>query len=160
MAGRKQLDPEVANMSLLEIVSWLGLGGIAVMSIVQIAPIKIDPWTWIARHIGRAINGEVMQSVNALASDVQELKDQRARDQEERKKDNAETRRTRILRFSDELRQNVRHSEESFNQVLEDIDSYRGYCADHPRYANTKAETAIRRIKEVYQKCLGDNSFL
>lgn len=130
------------------------------MSIVQIAPIRIDPWTWIAKHLGRAINGELKQSVDDLRKDVVALQEQRKFDQEEWEKDKIETRRTRILRFSDELRQDIHHSEESFNQVLEDIDAYQDYCSDHPRYPNTKAETAIRRIKEVYQKCLNDNSFL
>ena len=36
--------------------------------------------------------------------------------------------RIRILRFSDELRRGVNHSEESFNNVLEDIDNYTEYC--------------------------------
>lgn len=147
-------------MSLLEILSWMGIGGIAIMSMVQIAPIKIDPWTWIAKHIGRAINGELKQSVDNLRQDVAVLQEQRKSDLEERERDKIETRRTRILRFSDELRQGLHHSEESFNQVLEDIDEYLDYCDDHPKYPNTKAETAIGRIKEVYQKCIRENSFL
>lgn len=137
-------------------------GGIVlvILTIIQIAPIRIDPWTWLAKRFGRAINGEVIESVDTLRTDIQHLKDQREQDREEMQKDKAEARRTRILRFSDELRQDIRHSEESFNQVLEDIDAYTDYCADHPKYPNTKAETAIRRIKEVYHTCIKENSFL
>lgn len=63
--------------------------------------------------------------------------------------------RTRILRFSDELRRNIHHSEESFNNVLEDIDYYVAYCNEHSDvYINSKADAAIRNIKDIYNLCI------
>ena len=70
--------------------------------------------------------------------------------------------RIRILRFSDELRRGVNHSEESFNNVLEDIDNYTEYCVEHEDvYINSKADAAIRNIKSVHDRCIrGDLKFL
>ena len=68
--------------------------------------------------------------------------------------------RARILTFNDELRRGVLHSEEHFNDCLDDIDHYEQYCNSHPDYPNNKAQAAIRHINEVYDKCLRENSFL
>ena len=70
--------------------------------------------------------------------------------------------RIRILRFSDELRRGVNHSEESFNNVLEDIDNYTEYCVEHEDvYINSKAYAAIRNIKSVHDRCIrGELKFL
>lgn len=63
--------------------------------------------------------------------------------------------RTRILRFSDEIRRDVKHSEESFNNILEDIDYYVTYCEQHKDvYINSKADAAIKNVKDVYNLCI------
>lgn len=68
--------------------------------------------------------------------------------------------RARILTFNDELRRGVLHSEEHFTDCLDDIDHYESYCRDNPDYPNNKAQAAIRHIKEVYDKCIRENTFL
>lgn len=68
--------------------------------------------------------------------------------------------RRRILNFDGELRREVPHTEEQFNNVLEDIDFYKRYCQDHPKYQNTKAVAAIGHTEEVYADHLKDNDFL
>lgn len=74
--------------------------------------------------------------------------------------DRATNARIRILRFSDEVRHNVRHSKESFDQVNLDIDTYNRYCETHPNYKNNRAVMAIANIERVYAQCLIDNDFL
>lgn len=68
--------------------------------------------------------------------------------------------RYRILRFDDELRHDLKHSHEHFDQILEDIDSYEKYCRDNPEFPNSKAKKAIENIKEVYDLCADENKFL
>ena len=65
-----------------------------------------------------------------------------------------------ILSFSDETMRKVRHSKESFDQALEDIDTYESYCDDHPKFENNKTVLATKRIKEVYEKCVEEGDFL
>ena len=57
---------EVMIMSLKDI--FLNGGGILLilMTLVQIAPIKINPWSAIAKLIGRAINGEVLKKLDSV----------------------------------------------------------------------------------------------
>lgn len=61
-------------MTIREMI--LGGGGavLVLMTIVQLTPIKIDPWTALARAIGRAINGEVLEQVGRLEQEVQRVR--------------------------------------------------------------------------------------
>ena len=76
---------------------------------------------------------------------------------EEREAKNA---RIRILRFGDECRFDVKHSQEHFEQIIEDVDAYETFCADHPDFKNNKAALTIQIIKETYQRRLLNNDFL
>lgn len=62
--------------------------------------------------------------------------------------------RTHILRFSDELRNGVEHSNEYFRQQLDDCDTYNKYCETHPNFKNSYTETADEYIKETYNRLL------
>ena len=143
-------------MSLEDIKQIAMYGGgvvLILMTIIQIAPIKINPWSWLGKIIGRAINAEVIEKVDRLSADVKANKD--IDDQEW-----AELRRTHILRFGDEIRLGVSHSEEHFNQILLDIHQYNKYCDEHRSYKNDKAIATIDLIKQTYSKCLSENRFL
>jgi hypothetical protein len=65
--------------------------------------------------------------------------------------------RTHILRFNDELRNGVKHSEEYFRQQILDIDTYDRYCAEHPDFANGLTVMASEHIKNEYKRLFLDN---
>lgn len=71
----------------------------------------------------------------------------------------AETFRTRILRFNREIKRGIHHDEEEFNDCLVAIDGYEKFCKDNPNYPNNKAVMAIKNVKEVYQKAYQKNDF-
>lgn len=75
-------------------------------------------------------------------------------------KENADNARRNILSFDDELRRGMDHSEESYNQILEDVNYYSRYCKSHPEYENNKASNAIRHINDVYQRVKAENKFI
>lgn len=141
----------------LETIKQIGLYGggalLVLMTIVQITPIKVNPWSWLGRTIGRAINGEVLEKVDTLTKNVAKNK---ADDDEQW----VLLSRSHILRFGDELRHGVPHSQEHFDQILLDISKYERYCNDHPEFPNGKAVATIKQIKKTYQKCLDENNFL
>lgn len=138
------------------VISAVITGFIAVLggaTILQVAPIKINPWTWIARAIGRAINAELINEVDGMKKEIQAVKT--ATQEHE-----AKSARVRILRFGDEILHNVKHSQEHFNQVLLDITEYEEYCEKHPEFRNNVTGITTKRIKATYEKCLEENSFL
>ena len=143
------MDLEAIKQGLL-----YGGGGLFIlMTLVQISPIKIDPWTWIFRAIGKLLNGEVLEKVDALSKDVQKNKE----DDDEQW---ALLSRSHILRFGDELLHGISHSKEHFDQILVDITKYENYCESHPRFLNDIANATIKHIRDTYQKCLDENNFL
>ena len=62
--------------------------------------------------------------------------------------------RTHILRFDDELLNDVKHSKEYFSQTLQDIDVYEAFCMDHPSFKNSFATAAINHILKTYGELL------
>lgn len=111
---------------------------IFIMSIIQIAPIKFDPWTLLGRFIGKFLG------ITELREEIQKIK----ADMDQNK---AVECRVRILRFGDELRQgNIKHSKESFDQVLDDIANYDKYCAENKDFANGRTVATTKIINEVY----------
>lgn len=126
---------------------------LAGLTLIQIAPIQINPWSFVAKKIGRAINGEIITKVDRLSDDITSLR----AECDEREADSC---RTRILRFNDELSHDVTHSKEHFDQTLLDITKYETYCNSHPGYKNNIAALAIDRIKQTYIKCEKDSTFL
>lgn len=64
--------------------------------------------------------------------------------------------RTHILRFSDELKNGVEHSQEYFHQQLDDCDVYDDFCYKHPSFKNSYAEKAKKHIMDTYEQLLKD----
>ena len=140
-------------MSIQEIL--LGGGGVLlfVMSVVQIAPIEIKPWSAIARAFGRAINAEVLRDLKTVKQDLTDhIRIDGERDADEH--------RARILRFNNELLRDIPHTKEEFIDVLADIDFYERYCRDHENYKNNRAVHAIANISRVYDDRLREHDFL
>ena len=136
-------------MSIKDIV--LNGGGVLLilLTIIQIAPIKVNPWSAIARLLGKAINADVLKKLDDVESEAKETQktlDEHIRMDDER---NADSHRQRILQFNNELLRNIPHTEEDFIEVLGEIDFYEDYCKTHPEYKNNRATHAIAHIGKV-----------
>ena len=123
------------------------------MTLIQIAPIKINPWSWIASKIGRAINADLLKSVGEINKELASIKKDMARAE-------AINARSRILRFGDECLHNGKHTKEHFDNILRDITNYDHYCAEHPEFENNVTKMTAQRLEEIYHRCLTDNDFL
>lgn len=140
---------------------WLaGVGTVALTTIVQKLSNKFKPWSWLAEQFGNAINKTTLEKLDKLESKVAELEKRDNQQDEEREKEKALSARRRILRFADECRRQEKHSEEYFNNILEDISMYKDYCDTHPMFENEKAIIAIQVIDETYKRRLDKNDFL
>lgn len=100
---------------------------------------------------------DIQESMNSQIRALSEKMDKLSKSSDE---DMAYTWRYRILRFDDEIRHKIRHSKEHFDQILEDIDKYEKYCRENPDFPNNKAVFAVRNIRETYDKCGDEGTFL
>lgn len=140
-------------MDLKEI--FMGGGGVLVvlLTLVQIAPVKVNPWSAIAKAVGRAVNADVAKELCEIKKKLDDhvtMDDRRT----------ADGHRTRILHFNNELLRSIDHTEEEFNEVLAEIDAYEEYCEEHLEYPNNRAVLAIENIRSNYKERLQKHDFL
>ena len=140
-------------MTLKEILLGGGGGLVLLLTLIQIAPIKVNPWTAIAKAIGRAINADVLDEIEAMRS---RLDDHIQADAEGK----ADERRTRILHFNNELIRDIPHTKEEFIDIMADIDVYEAFCRQNPDYKNNRASHAIANIGRAYDERLRKHDFL
>lgn len=144
---------------LESIVQW-GLIGIAtLMTVIEVSPIKINPWS----AIGRIVNSAVLDEIKSLKSEhvagMNDVNDKIADLRNCLEESEAKAARMRIQRFADEMYIDVRHSREHFDLILMDITAYNNYCEQHPGFINEKTRVAQDVITEAYEKCIRERSF-
>lgn len=93
---------------------------------------------------------EVLGAIQQIKKELKELKEDTGRQ-------SAVLARTHILRFADELYNNVRHSKEYFDQTLDDIKTYEEYCKQNSDFANGRTEVAAKYIKSEYERLLKEH---
>lgn len=114
---------------------------IILLSAVEIAPIKVSPWSWAGGLIGKLLGIKaVSDKVDALEKKVDE--------------NQATTMRVRILRFENELQENRIHSKDSWDQVMDDISRYELYTESHPEFRNSITVASVKHIKNKYEDLL------
>ena len=140
-------------MTIQEIL--LGGGGLAfaLLSLVEVAPVKWNPWSALAKAVGRAINADLLKEL----ADTRATLEKHIRLDDER---NADAHRAKILAFNTELLRGIDHTREDFIEVLAEIDQYESYCRAHPEYKNNRAKHAIANIGRVYDDRLAKHDFL
>ena len=134
-----------------------GSGGLvaAVMAMIEISPIKINPWSRIAKTIGNAMNAGVMDEIKQVKTAQEETRkklDDHIEESEERKADNYKS---RVLRFNNELVRGLGHTEEDYNEILDIIWKYENYCKTHDKMPH-----AIKNVERMYDEMLKTNGFL
>lgn len=132
------------------------LGGaafiIVLFALIKVKPLEISIWSWIARKLGRALNGETNDRLDALEKTlITHLKEEEV--------DKILQIRMHILRFADEEYENVRHSKDHYEEILDQIVKYNNYCAEHPEFENGKTEPSAEIIKRKYEEKLLSHAF-
>ena len=84
---------------------------------------------------------EIIDTMQDIRNEVREIKKEASRSDAVRS-------RTSILRFQDELYNNVTHSREYYDQVLDDIETYEKYCRENPDFQNGRTKAASQYIRE------------
>lgn len=132
----------------MSINELLGTGGgvlVLILCLIQISPIKLNPWSAIAKALGRAINGEMIGELKTVAARVDQNEIDRLR--------------WEILEFSNSCQQGRRHTKEEFDHI---IDMHQKYERILKRTdgQNGQVSLAYTYIIELYHRCQQEHDFL
>lgn len=137
----------------MDILNWCIGGFVALTVLLESCTDSLKFWTWLLRKIGGVMNKPLEDKLDAMETKL----DKHIKDDTE---DSMRRARVMILSFAADSRRGVLHTEEQFNNVLLAIDDYEAYCAEHKDFKNNQGIASIAYIKEIYAKCLEENSFL
>lgn len=117
---------------------------IFLLSLIQITPLKLNPWDSILRWVGRRINGELEDKVGSLEGKVEDVR----RDCEERAISDM---RWHILNFAYTCRNSEDHTKEQWHHVLDQAKKYELYIEEH-ELDNGVIEEDTKYIRELYNR--------
>ncbi len=143
-------------MELLEIVEHINGGalmGVAIilLTLVQISPIKINPWDSFSEWLGKCLTAEVRDDIKTLGERVDALQDDFSSFRVD------EMRQT-ILTFARECRAGTEHSHEEWAHVLNVSARYEAYCASH-NISNGEVTADSTYIHNLYQNLSETHKF-
>lgn len=145
------IEISVGDVATLGVVAF-----IAATVLIEISPLKINPWSML----GRLMNADIMKKVETVEVKLDGIQKEVETVKAKTEESEAKAARVRILRFADELYQGQKHSQEHFDTILLDITEYDKYCDSHPGFKNEKTRMAETQVRETYEACFRDRTFL
>ena len=133
---------------------------VGILTLIQITPIRINPWSAIGKWIGRFFTHDLIRNIMELNKTVQAYSVKLSNLEHKLDEHNAIESRIRIIRFGDEISHNILHSKNHYDQILTDITSYEKYCNENKNFKNDITGTTIEIIKKKYQEHSLNKSFL
>lgn len=151
----------------------LGWGAFVIFLIsvfVDVSKIKLDPWKRVLRGISSVFNAELMTSQKELQTKMdrtcetfQSKHDELAEQIRNLKMESLvwqkRTTRRKIIEFADECRRGVRHSQQMFLNVFDDISEYESLCRNTGD-PNHVVDESVAYIHETYHNRLTKNDFV
>lgn len=154
-------------MTVYEILFGGSGAALLLLTCVELAPIKLNPWSKLAENIGKAFNKPALDKITSVEHQLKKTNEELAKTNKKLdghmandELQKAEDARAAALRFNNELLRNIPHTREEFFEVLQKIDIYEDYCAAHKDYENNRAAHAIANINRVYDERLAKHDFL
>lgn len=132
---------------------------IGAITLIQIAPIKLDPWGAMVRAVKNFLVGGIEKKLNEIGTKVGSLETKVVSLENQIEEDKALHARAHILRFADGLYNGKKHTKEYFDDMLSDIDDYEAYCRAHPDFKNNKTVMSVKLIRSAYQKAIENHDF-
>ena len=146
--GGEKMQEQVVRWITNNIVTIL----VALSVVIQIAPIKINPWSTILKWIGKIIIGDLDKTVTNINSTLTKLE----KDVTENEKDRI---RWEILDFANSCRNGRRHTKDEFQHIIALNDKYKALLAK-TNDKNGVFEMEYAYIKNLYTERQIKNDFL
>ena len=133
--------------------SFLFYGAI-LCTIVQLTPIKINPWDFLLGWIGERFNSGINKRINEVNDRVNSLEESIDKHIEKCDIDDWKKKRNYIIKFVNEGVNGARHTKESFENIIALCDEYEDYVKKNPNVHNGVINDSIYAIRTRYQEHL------
>lgn len=146
-----------------QVLYWLGDNWVqvclAASLVIQISPIKWNPWTTLLNWVGKMLTKDVMREVAGIKKDLAEVKAEQKRQEQEADENEMDRIRSEVLDFANTCRLKRRHTKEEFDHIFAVNDKYKRLLKKNGR-TNGRFEEAFDYIQTLYRKCMTENDFL
>lgn len=149
-------------ISLVDLKEGVSIGGlllVILLTLIQITPVKWNPWDSILTWLGKKLNAGVKKEVDELKDSLKEV-EKKLDDHitESKVKDLKDTRRD-ILDFCSSSMNGQRHTQEQYRFVIKKCDEYELYVETN-KIKNGEITSAIKEIRRRYDRHIQQNDFL
>jgi hypothetical protein len=129
-------------MTVMELWNKLTVGTLAgwvviLMSLIQISPIRLNPWDRVFSWLGKKMNGQMQKQLDELRKQVSDIW--------------INSHRQSILTFARECRADMHHDAEEWNHILSVADEYEVYCQKNT-VSNGVVKADTEYIRRLYQE--------
>ena len=118
---------------------------VGAITLIEVTPIKLNPWKKIFTWIRDLFMGEVISQLMELKRDFEETK--------------AQDKRWHILNFARSCRQGEKHTKEEWNHAISELKEYETYTTEK-QIVNGVIEENAKYLRQLYQERLKKNDFL
>ena len=153
-------------MTIKQIVDMISADGskwlliiFIVTSLVQISPLKLNPWTALANWLGKALNRPVLDKVDHVDKKIDAVDKKLNEHIIDSESQALQSTRSEILSFGSSIISGKNYNKEKFDFMISKCDKYEKYCKDN-NVANGVADATIKEIRRIYSLRLADGSFL
>jgi hypothetical protein len=108
----------IKKLTAGEIAGWAAALLILVFSLIQISPLKLNPWDHIFGWIGKRTNGATARRLETLEKQIRDMW--------------INNHRQHILTFARECRASIEHSSDEWTNVLNVAEEYEKYVEKKP----------------------------
>lgn len=115
------------------------------VTIIEIVPIKINPWRWILTKLRTWLTGDIREELHNVKNELRETKVQNWR--------------WNVLDFANSCRNGRRHSKDEWCHTISQLAEYENYI-ERNNITNGVFEEDARFLREEYQQHCKNNDFL
>ena len=127
----------LSKLTAGEMAGWAAVLLILLLSLVQISPVKLNPWDSIFGWIGKKTNGATQKRLDKLEKHIREMW--------------INNHRQTILTFARECRADIEHSSDEWTNVLNVAEEYEKYVTEN-KVTNGIITQDTEYIRNLYQE--------
>jgi len=132
----------VSKMTASEMGGWAVVLLILLLSLIEISPLKLNPWEKILGWIGKKMNGETEKRLKAVEKQITDMW--------------INQHRQCILTFARECRADIQHSSDEWSNVLTVAADYESYCEKNG-VTNGVVRADTEYVRQLYQELSRDH---